>query len=92
MLIIIILRKETENTIFAAQEQAVGMNSVKNIIYKENVSKECRLCGKADETIAHIASECQQLAQVQYKGWRQDKVAQKCPLEVMSKTRTRPWR
>ena len=70
------LKKETESTIFAAQEQAVGTNSVKNIIYKENVSKECRLCGKADETIAHIVSECQQLAQVQYKGWRHDKVAQ----------------
>ena len=45
----------------------MGTNSVKNIIYKENVSKECRLCGKADETIAHIVSECQQLAQAQYK-------------------------
>ena len=54
----------------------MGKNSVKNIIYKENVTKECRLCGKADETIAHIESECQQLAQKQYKGWRHDKVAQ----------------
>ena len=33
------LKKETESTIFAAQEQAVGTNYVKNIIYKENVSK-----------------------------------------------------
>ena len=70
------LKKETESTIFAAQEQAVGTNSVKNIIYRENVSKECRLCGKADETIAHIVSECQQLMQVQYKGWGHKKEAQ----------------
>ena len=31
------LKKETESTIFAAQEQAIGRNSVKNTIYKENV-------------------------------------------------------
>ena len=70
------LKKETESTIFAAQEQAVGTNYIKSVIYKENVSKDCRLCGKAEETIAHIVSECQQLAQAQYKGWRHDKVAQ----------------
>ena len=78
------LKKETESTIFAAQEQAVGTNSVKNIIYKENVPKECILCGKADETIAHIVSECQHLAQVQGSS--------NCPLEVMSKIGARTWR
>ena len=70
------LKKETESTIFAAQEQAVGTNYIKSVIYKENVSKDCRLCGKAEETIAHMVSECQQLAQAQYKVWRHDKVAQ----------------
>ena len=70
------LKKETESTICAAQEQAVGTNYIKSVIYKENISKDCRLCGKAEETIALIVSECQQLAQAQYKGWRHDKVAQ----------------
>ena len=63
-----VLKKETESTVFAAQEQAVGTNYIKSVMYKENVSKDCRLCGKAEETIAHIVSECQQLAQAQYKG------------------------
>ena len=70
------LKKETESSIFASQEHAVGTNYIKSIIYKENVSKDCRLCGKAEETNAHIVSECQQLAQAQYKVRRHDKVAQ----------------
>ena len=53
------LKKETESTIFAAQEQAVGTNYIKSVIYKENVSKDCRLCGKAEETIAHIQGRIQ---------------------------------
>lgn len=33
------------------------------------------MCGKYDETIAHITSECPKLAQNEYKTWRHDQVA-----------------
>ena len=70
------LKKETESTIFAAYEQAIGTNAIKRNVYHEDVPKECRLCKTADETVAHIISGCPKLAQVQYKKWRHDHVAQ----------------
>jgi len=69
------LKKETESTIIAAQDQAITTNNIRKIIYKENVSSLCRMCGKYDETIAHITSECPKLAQNEYKTWRHDQVA-----------------
>ena len=64
------LKKETESTICAAQEQALITNHIKNIIDKQDVSPLCRMCGKREETIAHITSECEQLAGKHYKYWR----------------------
>ena len=69
------LKKETEGTILAAQDQALRTNWIKSNVDKENISSKCRMCGEREETIAHIVSECQKLAQREYKSWRHDKVA-----------------
>ena len=45
------------------------------MVYRENVQSICRVCGSADETVAHIASECSKLAQKEYKQVRFDNVA-----------------
>ena len=70
------LKKKTEGMIMAAQDQALRTNSIKRIIDKQNVSAKCRMCGERDETVSHIVSECKKLDQKQYRGWRQEKVAQ----------------
>ena len=69
------LKKETESTIFAAQEQAIATNSIRHSVYKENVANSCRICGSAEETVAHITTECQMLAQRYCKERRHDQVA-----------------
>ena len=69
------LKKETESTIVAAQDQALCTRNLRNAVYGENVESICRVCGAADETVAHIVSECSKLAQKEYKQVRHDKVA-----------------
>ena len=69
------LKKETEGLIVAAQDQALRTNWIRRNIDKENISAKCRLCGENDETIAHVLSECKQLAQNEYKKVRLDKIA-----------------
>ena len=70
------LKKTTEGTIIAAQEQSLRTRSIQYRIDKSETSPMCRLCNQREETVAHILSECQVLAQNQYKNWRHDKVAQ----------------
>ena len=70
------LKKETEGLLFAAQDQALRTNSVKNRIDKQDVSPSCRMCGEREETVGHIVAECKMLAQKYYENWRHDKVAQ----------------
>ena len=69
-----ILKKETEGLILAAQDQALRTNVIKAKIDKSQEISLCRLCGKWDETVSHIVSECEKLAQKEYKR-RHDKVA-----------------
>ena len=69
------LKKETESTIVAAQDQALCTRNLRNAVYGENVESICRVCGAADETVAHIVSECSKLAQKEYKQVRHDSVA-----------------
>ena len=45
------------------------------MIDKQHWSAKCRMCEERDETIAHIVSECSQLAQNEYKKCRHDKIA-----------------
>ena len=33
------------------------------------------MCGERDETISHVVAECENLAQLQYKVWRHDRLA-----------------
>ena len=68
------LKKETENTIIAAQDQALCTRNSRNVVYGENVQSIFRVCGTADETVAHIVSECSKLEQKEYKQVRHDNV------------------
>ena len=69
------LKKETESTIKAAQEQAPCTRKLRNAVYGENVQSTCRVCGAADEKIAHIVSECSKLVQKECKQMRHDNTA-----------------
>lgn len=51
----------------AAQEQAIGTNSVKHHIDKTVEPPLCRLCGEKVENVDHIVSRCKNLAQKEYK-------------------------
>ena len=68
------LKRETEGTILAAQEQSLPTNYLKARVYHTQESSICRMCKGKDETVNHIASECSALAQGHYKK-RHDSVA-----------------
>ena len=61
------LKVETEAILCAVQEQAIQTNLVKHKIDKTAQSPPCRMCDKKNETISHIVSKCEKLAQKQYK-------------------------
>ena len=69
------MKKETEGLITAAQDQALPTRWKKVHIEKQGGTPLCRMCNEKEETIFHILSECQKLAQTEYKK-RHDKVAQ----------------
>ena len=58
-----ILKRETENLTFAAQEQVIRTNVIKGKIDKSQKQTKRRMCSRADKTINHIVSECPKLAQ-----------------------------
>ena len=68
------MKVETEAVLCVAQEQAIRTNYVKHNIDKTAQSPLCRMCDKKSETISHIVSECEKLAQKEYKR-RHDNVA-----------------
>ena len=57
------LKKATEGTLLALQEQAIRIRSVKFHIDEENISPLCRMCGEREEMIAHLISEFKNLIQ-----------------------------
>ena len=61
------LKVEKEAMLCAAQEQAIQTNYVKHKIDKTAQSPLCRMYDKKSETISHIVSECEKLAQNEYK-------------------------
>ena len=64
-------KRETESLLMAAQNSAIRTNHIKARIDKTQQNSKCRRCGDRDETINHIISECNKLAQ-EYKarhGW-----------------------
>ena len=70
------LKIGTEALLCAAQEQAIRTNYVKYQIDKTSDSPLCRLCGKKGESVQHLISGCEKLAQKEYKR-RHDTVAKK---------------
>ena len=56
------LKKETESTIIAAQDQILCTRNMRKTVFGENVDSAYRVCGSADEAVAHIVAECQKLA------------------------------
>ena len=60
--------------LMAAQDQALRTNIIRSKIDKQDISPGCRMCGKRDETIAHLVAECEILAQNQYKKLRHDRI------------------
>ena len=56
-------KRETESLLIAVQNNAVRTNHIKARIDKTQQNSKCRLCGDRDETINHIISECNKLAQ-----------------------------
>ena len=77
-------KRETESLIIAAQEQAIRTNVIKAKIDNTQEESKCRMCGKADETVNHILSECNMLAQREYKR-RHDCVGRKIHWELRRK-------
>ena len=78
------LKRETESLILAAQEQAIRTNVIKAKIDNTQEESKCRMCGKVDETVNHIVSECNMLAQREYKR-RHDCVGRKIHWELCRK-------
>ena len=72
-------KPEIEALIFTAQGQALRTKYVKFYIYKTSDSPLCRLCGEEGETVSHIISACNKLAQKEYKS-RHYNVAPYCTL------------
>ena len=60
------LKRETKSLIMAAQEQALRTNLVKAKLDKSQEDSMGRMCGKADESISHLLSECSKLSQEEY--------------------------
>ena len=57
------LKASTEALICAAQEQAIRSNSIKYSIDRTTDSPLCRMCGVKVESVRHIISGCEKLAQ-----------------------------
>lgn len=60
------LKKETEGLLLAAQDQALPTSSYKVIIMKEKGRKNCWMCNTRNETVMHIISEFEKLANGKY--------------------------
>ena len=67
------MKRETESLIVAAQNQSIRANLVKARFDKSQGDSVCRMCRKVDESIDHIVSGCNKLAQKEYKR-RHDKL------------------
>ena len=65
------LKFGTESLLCAAQEQAIRTNYMKYHIDKTSESLLCRMCGEIDDSVQHITSEFERLAQKIQKTTRQ---------------------
>ena len=78
------LKIGTEALLCAAQEQAIRTNYVKHHIDRTSESPLCRLCGTKSESVQHLVSGCEKLAQKEYKR-RHDNVAKKVHWDLCKK-------
>ena len=78
------LKVGTEALFCTAQEQAIRTNYIKCQIDKTSDSPMCRLCGKKGESVQHITSGCEKLAQEEYKR-QHDNVAKKVHWDICKK-------
>ena len=78
------LKVGTEALLCAAHEQAIRANYIKYHIDKTSDSPMCRLCGKKGESVQHITSGCEKLAQKEYKK-RHGNVAKKVHWDICKK-------
>ena len=62
-----VLKGCTEALICSGPEQSLRTNYIKYNIDKTGESPLCRMCGSRNETISHIVSECDKLAQMECK-------------------------
>jgi hypothetical protein len=60
------IKRKTESTIVAAQDQAVSTNYFKRKILKEETESRCRICEEYEETIDHLTSGCPILTKNEY--------------------------
>ena len=78
------LKVGTEAFFCAAQEQAIRTNYIKYHIDKTSDSPMRRLCGKKGQSVQHITSACEKLAQKEYKR-RHGNVAKKVHWDICKK-------
>ena len=78
------LKVGTEALLCAPQEQAIRTNYVKHHIEKNIENPLCKMCGKRGKSVQHIISECEKLAQKEYKR-RHDNVAKRIYWELCKK-------
>ena len=60
-------KRETESLLIATQNNAIRTSHIKGRIIKTQQNSKCRLYSDRDETINHIISECNKLAQMDSK-------------------------
>ena len=66
------LRKEwskraIEAFLMVTQEQVIRTNNIKTKTDKTQENSKCRTCGKPEESVNHVLSDCSMLAQKEYK-------------------------
>ena len=71
------LKIGAEALLFATQEQAIRKNYESHYIDKTSEGPLCRLCQKKSESVQHLVSGCEKLAQKEYKR-RHKNAAKKC--------------
>ena len=87
------LDKRTEAFVCAAQENALKTRCYNATILHQEGDVKCRMCGKSAETVGHVMSACDKLAQRDYKR-RHDRMGLRIYWELCGKygiKRTERW-
>ena len=61
------LDKRTEGYVCAAQEKVLNTRCFCRTVMKKDGAMMCRMCGRGAETVGHLTSACEVLAQREYK-------------------------